>query len=158
MLDSLKALFYVAGFPESMITVHGELDTMRCSDILSIGLSVRSVKVEALRYRFHDVPQYLVCLHLDSGVSTVLVHNDRVVAENAEAGEVIARLIQIEIDAMVDECHNRVLHAAIDELAAATAIRPAATSLSTAAADEFINQGTASTYATVAEFLSARQV
>lgn len=159
MLDTVRELFYLGknAPAETGLHVHREPDTTRCSEICSIGLVIRSVKVELLSYSFNSMPQFIAILHFDSG-SSVLMHNDRVIAENVEVGTIIANLINRELEVMVHDAKAELLRHGIEEMQATTAIRQTRIGLSTDHADDFILQTTGGSYTSAVAFLQAGQV
>lgn len=157
MIALIQRMFELSAFPESLIRVHREPDSRYCTDIQSIAIGVRTVKVELVRFRFHCILQYLVLVHHEEG-SAVIVHNEDIVAEDQEVGMMIAKLIERELSAIAFTAQNYTLSAMTSELVQTGAIVPVDSRLSTKIADAFVVQTTMGSFPTAEKLLEASKV
>jgi hypothetical protein len=154
MLDSIEKLFYFAAhFPKlTGISKHIEPDTSDCTNIESIGVNVRSVNVEFIRYIHCGAPQTLVMIHCPDRGSARFLHNDQRLCYSKRAGEVLYKLIASDLAELVSEADHEVFAEGMAQLEASSAIHKSARAVSNSLADEFIRRTTNGEFESVAHF------
>ena len=157
MIEAMEKLFMLAHTPAACIKIHQEPSTSNCYGIESIGILVRTVKVEFIRFFYYSKFHYLVLVHTDIG-SAVIVHNDDIIAEEPETGALIAKLIEKELELILVEAGRLVLNSIVDELIESTAIVKAVSLLTTEVADEFVCNASDNEYSTAVQLLNASKV
>lgn len=158
MLDIIEKLFDLAThFPTlTGFKLHREPDTADCTNIESVGVNIRSVKVEFIRYTHCGQPQVIVMIHHQDRGSAMFMHNNQRFSLSKRAGDLLQRLITQDLTELVSEAEFAVFQEGKLQLEASNAIRKSERAVSLGFADEFISQTTEGNYKTVAEFLNAQ--
>lgn len=156
MLETIAKLFELAThFPElTGFKIHREPNTKDCTDIESVGVNIRSVKVEFIRYKHCGQLQVIVMIHHPQNGTSMFMHNDQRFCLSKRAGELLQRLITQDLAEQVSDAEFEVFTEGARQLEASNAIRKSARAVTLGFADEFISQTTDGNYKTVAEFLN----
>jgi hypothetical protein len=159
MLEAMETLFNLArNFPSiTGLKIHREPDVGRCSQFESIGLDVRTVKVEFVSYRFCGQPMSLVIVHSEARGSAVLMRNGNLQNAN-EACTLIAALVSTELREIVELSEGKVLDVGQQELEAGSAIRRINTRVNGPFGDDFVQRVTGGAYDTATSFILARGI
>lgn len=156
MLDSIEKLFELAThFPTlTGFKIHREPDTEDCTNIESVGVNVRSVNVEFIRYRHCGQTQVIVMIHHPQHGPSMFMHNDQRFCLSKRSGELLQRLITQDLAEQVSDAEFAVFTEGARQLEASNAIRKSARAVTPGFADAFISQTTDGNFKTVAEFLN----
>lgn len=160
MLESIAKLFELATHYPAIteFRIHREPDTADCTNIESIGVNVRTVNVEFIRYKHCSVPQTLVLIHCPDRGPSRFLHNDQNLCHSQSAGQVLYKLIAGDLAALVSDAEHDVFLEGAKQLEASNAIRKSAPAVTRGFADRFIHRTSAGSYATVSEFLNDAKV
>ncbi|MNQ20292.1 hypothetical protein D3C85_333770 [compost metagenome] len=157
MLDSIEKLFELAThFPKiTGFRKHVEPNTGDCTNIESVGVNVRSVNVEFIRYKHCGLPQTMVMIHCPERGSARFLHNDQKLCYSKRAGAMLYKLIQGDLEALVSEAEHVVFQEGMLQLEASEAIRKATRAVSNSQADEFVRRTSDGQFSTVSEFYAS---
>lgn len=153
MLELIERLFDVARCPPANIKIHRERHTENCFEIQSIGILVRTVKIEFVSFIFQSKTRYMGIVHTDSG-SAIFCCDDEIRAEDMSVGTALTSLIERELSAIVVAAEDMVFEAIATELMQANAIRLVSTRLTESVADDFVTTTTAGEYTSAEQFLT----
>lgn len=156
MQTAINELFRLAThFPKlTGIRKHVEPNTGDCANIESIGIVVRSVNVEFIRYKHCGDPQTLVMIHSTDRGSSMFMCNNRILVSNDNAGKLLYKLILSDLQDLVDEANNAVFRTGMSQLESSNSIRRATPVVSDEQADDFIHKTSGGEFATVSDFYS----
>lgn len=154
MLDSIAELFRLATFFPKLtgLRKHVEPNTGDCTNIESIGIVVRSVNVEFVRYKQCGDPRVLVMIHSTERGSAMFMCNNKVLVDSEQAGKLLFKLIDADLKDLVDEANEKVFREGMRQLELNHAIRHATPVVSDSQADDFINKTSGGEFATVSAF------
>lgn len=154
MLDTIAELFRLATFFPKLtgLRKHAEPNTGDCTNIESIGIVVRSVNVEFIRYNQCNDPQVLVMIHSQERGSAIFMRNNTVLCDSKPAGKLLYKLINSDLKDLVDEANDKVFREGMRQLEANNSIRRATPAVSAVQADDFIHKTSNGEFATVSEF------
>lgn len=154
MIDSIAELFRLATyFPKlTALRKHAEANTGDCTNIESIGIVVRSVNVEFIRYKHCGDPQVLVMIHSQARGSAMFMCNDKVLTDSELAGKLLYKLIESDLKDLVAEANDKVFREGMRQLEASNAIHRATPAVTNVQADEFVLKTSGGEFGSVSQF------